>query len=84
MTNEIEKAMKNCPKRIKAVIREFNGGRYGKSGEYVAIVEPEYFKNGNYKKQTFRTIEVLEVRKKGYGYGNCNHSEQIADIIEIL
>lgn len=36
--------------KIKALIREFNGGRYGRSGEYIAIVEPQLFKNGKIKK----------------------------------
>ena len=84
MTIAIEKAMKNQPVKVKARIREFNGGKYGRSGEYIAIIEPEYFKNGNYKKGSFRVVERLETIKKGYGYGSCTHSEQIADILEVI
>lgn len=36
--------------RIIAKINEWNGGNYGRSGQYVAIVEPELFKNGKIKK----------------------------------
>ena len=84
MTSEIEKAMKNMPKQVKAVIREFNGGRYGRPGEYIAIIEPEYFKNGNFKKGSFHVVERLQTVRKGYGYGNCSHSEQIADILAVI
>lgn len=82
---EMEKRVNSeHPSKIKALIREWNGGRYGKSAEYIAVIEPEYFKNGSIKKGSFRVIEVLETTKKGYRYGNANHSEQIADILEIL
>lgn len=84
MTHEVSVAMKSRPSKVKAVVNQYNGGKYGRSGQYIAIIEPEYFKNGNYKKQSFNVVEVLKVVKKGYGYGNCNHSEQIADILEIL
>lgn len=72
------------PTRVKAVIREYNSGRYGRMGEYIAIVEPQYFKNGNIKKSGFTVIETIEQIKKGYGYGNCKHSEVIHDILEII
>ena len=84
MTTTISKAMESKPSKVKAIIREYNGGKYGRTGEYIAIVKPHYFKNGNYKKQSFDVVEVIEVIKKGYGYSGCNHSEQIADILEIV
>lgn len=85
MTTEIERRLENeQPKKVKAVIREFNGGRYGKAGEYIAIVELCYFKNGKFKKTDFRLVEFVERTKKGYGCGNCRHTESIEDILEIV
>lgn len=80
----IIEGMKAQPKRVKARIKEFNSGQYGRGGEYIAVIQPEYFKNGRYKKQSFKVIEKIETIKKGYGYGNCKHAETIAEIIEIL
>ena len=85
MIKEIEARIKNeQPKKVKAVIREFNGGRYGKTGEYVAIVELRYFKNGKFKKTNFRLVEFIERTIWGYGCGNCRHTESITDILEIV
>lgn len=85
ITNKvIIEGMKRQPKRVKARIKEFNSGQYGRGGEYIAVIQPEYFKNGRYKKQSFKVIEKIETIKKGYGYGNCKHAETIAEIIEIL
>ena len=75
---------KNHPEKIKAVIQEFNGGKYGKMGEYVAIVKPQYFKNGNMKKSGFTVDKIIETRKKGYGYSGCAHAERIAKVLEII
>lgn len=69
------------PKRVKALIGQYFGGRYGRSGEYIAWIEPEYFKNGNMIKSRFRVIEVVEVIKKGYGHGSCRHSETIKAVL---
>lgn len=77
--------MNNQPKKIKARITEYNGGRYGRSGEYVAIIEPQYFKNGNMRKSDFRVVEVLEIRRKGYRANCCaTHTESIAEVMEII
>lgn len=69
-------------KKVKAMILEYNGGRYGRSGEYVAIITPKYFKNGNLKKTDFIEHEIIEVVQKGYNYGNATHSKSIQYIIE--
>ena len=83
-SREIEKAMKKQPERIIARIREFNGGRYGRTGESIAIIEPEYFKNGEVKHSIFRRIETLETLKKGYSYAGASHNEQIIEILEVV
>lgn len=68
---------------MKAIIREYNGGKWGRMGEYIADITPQYFKNGNMKKTGFRVNKVYEVTKKGYRV-NCNatHTESIWKIIE--
>ena len=69
--------------KVKAIIREYNGGRYGRMGEYVAIIEPAFFKNGEMKKTGFSVIEKLEVTKNGYrANGNATHTESIYKVIE--
>lgn len=84
-TKELEKeVIKNQPKTVIAKIREFNGGRYGRMGEYIAKVKPEYFKNGNVKSTIFTKLETLETIKKGYRCSNAKQSEQIVLIIEIV
>ena len=65
-----------------ARIKEFNGGRYGKTGEYIAEIKPEYFKNGNIKRSVFTVLDIKETIKKGYGYGNASKAWQIVSIIE--
>ena len=70
------------PMTVKALIRTYSGGKYGRSGEYIAIVEPKYFKNGNMKKTDFRVVEKLEVIKKGYHHQCANYSESIAEVLE--
>lgn len=70
--------------RIKALIREYNGGRYGKMGEYIAIVEPQLFKNGKIKKSGFKLIKYIETVKSGYRYGNATHNESIREVLEVL
>ena len=68
-------------KLLKVRYTTYNGGRYGKNGEYIAIIKPRYFANGNIKKQDFEVVEILETIRKEYGYGNCNHSKSIKEII---
>ena len=73
------------PELIKARITVYNGGKYGRPDEFIAIIKPEYFKNGNIKKTDFTIIEELETIKKGYNYGgNATSSAVISEIIEIL
>lgn len=62
--NAIIEGMKAQPTRVKARVKEFNGGQYGRGGEYIAVIQPEYFKNGRYKKQSFKVIETIETIKK--------------------
>ena len=69
--------------RVKAIIAEYNGGRYGRSGEYIAIIKPEYFNNGNMKAGGFTVIEKLETIRAGYGYPGANHNESIKEILEV-
>lgn len=69
--------------KVKARIKTYAGGRWGRNGEYIAIVEPKFFKNGNIKKSDFRVIEVLEVVKKGYHHQCARYSESIDEVIEV-
>lgn len=85
LSTEMEKRLKEeQPEKVKAKINEYNGGKYGRSGQYIAIIKPEYFKNGNIKAQSFTVIEKVETIKKGYNYGTATHSESICDVLEIL
>lgn len=70
--------------KVIAKINEWNGGNYGRSGQYVAIIEPEYFKNGKMKKTGFKVIEHLETIKNGNRYNGALHSESIGEIIYIF
>lgn len=73
------------PELIKARITVYNCGKYGRPDEFIAIIKPEYFKNGNIKKTDFTIIEELETIKKGYNYGGIVASSAvISEIIEIL
>jgi len=67
---------------IKARIKTWSGGKYGRCGEYIAIVQPEYFKNGKIKKTDFKVIKTLGTVKKGYHHQCANYSESIAEVIE--
>lgn len=70
---------------IKARITVYNGGKYGRPDEFIAIIKPEYFKNGNIKKSNFTIIEELETIKKGYNYGgNATSSAVISEILGVL
>lgn len=70
---------------IKARITVYNGGRYGRPDEFIAIIKPEYFKNGNIKKTDFTIIEELETIKKGYNYGGiAATSAVISEILGVL
>ena len=70
--------------KAKAIINVYNGGKYGRMGQYIAIIEPVFFKNGKMKKTGFRTIEVIEQIKKGYrATNNATQTESIGEIIEI-
>ena len=67
---------------IKAVIEEYNGGKYGRKGEYLAIIKPRFFKNGGIIRSNFEVVERLETIKKGYAAsGNATHAERIGSII---
>ena len=68
--------------KVKACIQEWNGGKWGRMGEYIAIITPRFFKNGNLKKTDFVEHEVLEVIKKGYNYGTAKCVKSIKYIIE--
>lgn len=73
------------PELIKARITVYNGGRYGRPDEFIAIIKPEYFKNGKIKKTDFTIIEELERIKKGYNYGGIAASSAvISEILEVL
>ena len=69
-------------KKVKAMIYEYNGGRYGRTGKYIAMITPKYFKNGNLKKGDFIEHDVVEIIQKGYNYGNAKSSKSIQYIIE--
>ena len=84
LSTEMEKRLKEeKPEKVKAVINVFNGGKYGKNGQYVAIIKPEYFGNGNIKHQSFTVVEELETLKRGYSYGSARQRESIGEILEI-
>lgn len=68
--------------KVKALIETYSGGKYGRPGKYIAIVEPQFFKNGNMKKTGFTVIEKIETIKKGYHHQCANYSERIAEILE--
>jgi hypothetical protein len=70
--------------KIKAIIEEYNGGKYGRPGEYIAVVEPAFFKNGKIKKTGFNVIQLIEITKSGYGYGNATHAERIKTVLEYI
>jgi hypothetical protein len=73
------------PELIKARITVYNGGKYGRPDEFIAIIKPEYFKNGNIKKSNFTIIEKLQTIKQGYNFrGSAISSAVISEIIEIL
>lgn len=83
--DEIADAMTKMPSKVKALINEYNGGKWGRDGQYIAIIEPKYYNNGDYARHLFKVVEVLEVVKQGYRYtkhGNCEQIYEILDIIE--
>ena len=69
-------------KKLKVLIEVYNGGRYGKPGKYIAIVEPCYFKNGKLMTTKFKHIQTVEVISNGYNYGNATTSERIVEVLE--
>lgn len=69
---------------VKALLTEYNGGKHGKTGERIAIVKPQFFKNGKMKKSGFEELQEVEVIKKGYRFGTANHNEVITKVIEVI
>lgn len=69
--------------KVKARIKTCAGGKWGRNGEYIATIEPKFFKNGNIKKSDFRVIEVLEIVKKGYHHQCARYSESIDEVLEV-
>lgn len=67
---------------MKAIIRVYNGGKYGRMGEYIADITPAYFKNGNMKKTDFKVNKIIEVTKKGYRA--CSSATQTESIFKVL
>lgn len=51
-----------------AHVRVFCSGKYGSGGEYLAIVKPAFFKNGNIKRTHFEVVKEITVIKKWYRY----------------
>lgn len=84
--NTINRKNRTRPEKIRARVVEFNGGYWGRPGEYIADLAPQYFKNGNVKKTDFNVVNpnTIERIKKGYR-ANCNasHSESIIEIMAI-
>lgn len=68
--------------KVKALIKCYSGGKYGRIGEYIAIVEPKFFKNGNMIKTGFHVVEILETIKKGYHFPTARYTESIAEVLE--
>lgn len=56
--------------KVKARIYEWNGGRNGTPGEYIAIVRPRLGKNGTPLKTEPLIVKRLDEIKKGYNYGS--------------
>ena len=82
--DETADAMSKKPSKVKALINEYNGGKWGRDGQYIAIIKPKYHNNGDYARNLFEVVEVVEVIKQGYRYtkrGNCEH---IVDVLEII
>ena len=55
---------------VCAIVREWNGGRHGSPGEFVAIVRPRLGKNGTPLKTEPLIVKKLDEIKKGYKYGS--------------
>lgn len=55
---------------VRAIVREWNGGRHGSPGEFVAIVRPRLGKNGTPLKKEPIIVKKLDEIKKGYNYGS--------------
>ena len=51
-------------------------------GEYVALIDVELKPNGEPYKTKFEVLEVLEVKTKGYRYGNACSSRSIVHFID--
>lgn len=60
---------KGYGEKVKARIYEWNGGRNGTPGEYIAIVCPRLGKNGKELKTAPKVLEIIDTIKKGYNYG---------------
>lgn len=67
-------------KLLKVKFTTWNGGKKGKGGEYIAIIKPRYFANGNIKKSDFAVVKILETIKKEYRHSNANHTQSIKQI----
>ena len=62
--------MNNYGKEQRAIVREWNGGRHGSPGEFVAIVRPRLGKNGTPLKTEPLIVKKLDEIKMGYNYGS--------------
>lgn len=70
-------------KLLKVRIVEWYGGRVvgiNRTGEYIAIIKPQYFKNGDLMRTRFTVVKVLETIKNGYGCGQCAYAKRIAEV----
>ena len=69
-------------KTFLAKISVYCSGKCGSSGEYVAEIIPQYFKNGKMKKSGFIVLKEIETIKKAYCYGNATKTETVTEIIK--
>lgn len=65
-----------------ARIKIWHGGTYGKSGEIIAEISPQYTKTGRLKKSVFTVERVIKVIEKGYSYGAAKTSMRIAEVLD--
>lgn len=68
--------------QIFAQVAEYYGGAYSRPRRTLALIEPEFFKNGNMKSGSFTVIKEIAVLENGYHYSTASFTGKSFKIID--
>lgn len=82
LSTEMQRKITSENLTIIARVRTYNGGKNARHGEYIRMVKPETFKNGNIKRTIFEPVFTLKTIKKEHIVNRSYpHFERIVSVI---